>query len=230
MKPEVIVMLTHNDITVPNAREVFAESADLPLQFWGFKDAGVTSVEARRLVDDLKAAGKTAVFEVVTFEEELLLDAARLAVDCGFDYFTGSSYSEAVRDIVQDAGMKYLPFSGAVGGSPIELHGEQGEIVDDSARIVDNGADGIDLVAYRYSDGDPVALAKATIERVGAEKVVVAGSINSVERIRLMQEIGPSAYTIGGALFEGAFVEGGSFRDNLQQVIGLSASVTGKVK
>lgn len=230
MKPEIIVMLTHNDITVSNAREVFADSADLPVQYWGFKDAGVTSAEARRLVDDFRAAGKSAVFEVVSFDEKRLLDAARLAVDTGFDYFTGSSYSEAVRELVQGAGMKYLPFSGGVGGSPIELHGEEGTIVEDSARIIDRGADGIDLVAYRYCDGDPVTLAKAAVARVGAEKVIIAGSVNSPERMHLMQEIGPFAYTMGGALFESAFVAGGSFRENLQRVVELDASVTGRAK
>jgi len=230
MKPEIIVMLTHHDVTVANAREVFAQSADLPIQYWGFKDAGVTATEARQLVDDFKAAGKTSVLEVVTFDEKELLDAAHLAVDSGFDYFTGSSYSDDVRDIVHGAGLSYLPFSGNVGGSPIELKGEPDEIVEDSARIVARGADGIDLVAYRYAAGDPVALAKATVERVGAQNVVIAGSINSVERMQRMQDIGPFAYTMGGALFEGVFLDGGSFRENLERVVELDASLTGAVQ
>jgi hypothetical protein len=37
--------------------------------------------------------------------------------------------------------------------------------------------------------------------------------------MQLMNDIGPFAYTMGGALFEGKFVEGGSFRDNLEFVV-----------
>ena len=34
MKPELIIMLTHNDVTVKNAAEVFDSCKDLPATRW----------------------------------------------------------------------------------------------------------------------------------------------------------------------------------------------------
>jgi hypothetical protein len=61
--------------------------------------------------------------------------------------------------------------------------------------------------------------------QLGGENLIIAGSINSTERIRRMQEIGPLGYTMGGALFEGAFVPGGSFRDNLAELVKIDAQI-----
>lgn len=225
MKPHIIVMLTHNDVTVSNARECFRDSADLPIQYWGFKDVGLPTAEMEQLVNDFKVAGKTAVLEVVNFDEQGLLDAASLAIDCGVEYFTGGLFSEAVLERVHAAGMKYFPFCGDVSGSPIELKGSAEDIAKDASRLRELGADGIDLVAYRYSNGDPIELAKLVEHQLGGKNLIIAGSINSAERIRRMQEVQPFGYTMGGALFEGAFKPGGSFRENLQELVNIDANI-----
>ena len=36
--PELIVMLTHNDLTVTDAYEVFDRCKDSKAKFWGFKE------------------------------------------------------------------------------------------------------------------------------------------------------------------------------------------------
>ena len=227
MKPEIIVMLTHHDVTVANARDCFHEAADLPVRFWGFKDVGLTRREMEQLVSDFIAAGKTPVLEVVSFEEQELINAADLAVACGVQYFTGSLFSEEVRQRVHAAGMKYFPFCGDAGGSPIALTGTAEEVVEDATRLRGLGADGVDLVAYRFTGGDPIHLAKLVEHRVGGENLIIAGSVNSAERIRAMQEIGPLGYTMGGALFEGVFAPGGTFRDNLAALVELDATLAG---
>lgn len=227
MKPEIIVMLTHNDLTVGNARAVFRECADLPVQYWGFKDAGMNRREMEILAGDLKAAGKTPVLEVVSFDEGELLEAAELAVACGMEYFTGSYFSHAVAQRVRDAGLRYFPFCGDVGGSPIALRGTPESVVEHANHLLEQGADGVDLVAYRYTEGEPVELAHAVADRLGRENVIVAGSINSAERIERMHEIAPFAYTMGGALFEGAFAPGESFRSNLERVMDINESLNG---
>jgi hypothetical protein len=220
-------MLTHNDVTVSNARDCFRQAADLPVQYWGFKDVGLTTREMEELVGEFRDAGKTPVLEVVNFDEEDLLDAASLAVSCGIEYFTGGVFSPAVVERVHAAGMKYFPFCGRVGGSPIELTGAPEDVLDDAGRLGDLGADGVDLVAYRYTKGDPIQLAKQVVHQLGSDRVIVAGSINSTERIRLMHEIAPFGYTIGGALFESAFEPGGSFRENLERVVDIDATAGG---
>jgi len=220
-------MLTHHDVTVSNARDCFRQAADLPVQYWGFKDVGLNTREMEALVAEFREAGKTPVLEVVSFDEKDLLTAAALAATCGVQYFTGGEFSPAVLERTHAAGMKYFPFCGQVGGSPIELTGTPDDVLDDAGRIRDLGADGVDLVAYRYTNGDPIQLAKQVVHEFGGDKVIVAGSINSAERIQLMHEIGPFGYTIGGALFDGAFAPGGSFRDNLERVLSVDATVAG---
>ncbi|MCW4466788.1 hypothetical protein OK351_14940 [Glutamicibacter sp. MNS18] len=224
MNPEIIVMLTHHDVTVANARELFRESADLPIKYWGFKDNGLSFPELGNLVTDMREAGKSPVLEVVNFDEAGLLKSIELAVDCGVEYFTGGIFSDKALEQAKGAGMKYYPFCGNVGGSVIELRGSHQSVIDNARRLIELGVDGVDLVAYRYKDGDPVELAKAAIEGVGAENLIIAGSINSCERMQIMAEVGPFGYTMGGALFDGKFVEGGSFHENLERVVELKDS------
>lgn len=225
MNPEIIVMLTHNDVTVSNARQLFAESAELPVKYWGFKDNGLSFVELGNLAKDMRDAGKSAVLEVVNFDERDLLKSMELAVKTGIEYFTGGAFSQQALAQAKEVGMKYYPFCGKAGGSPIELRGSHQSVIDDAKRLIDFGVDGVDLVAYRYKDGDPIELAKAAIDGVGAENLVIAGSINSRERMEIMNAVGPFAYTMGGALFDGSFVPDGSFYENLKFVTELKDSL-----
>ena len=39
---DLITMLTWNDVTVPNAKEMFLSAADAPCKHWGFKIEGTT--------------------------------------------------------------------------------------------------------------------------------------------------------------------------------------------
>ena len=68
---ELIVMLTHNDVTVPNALEVFTSCRDLPVKYWGFKDHGLEPAAMKQLVDVMMANGKTTFLEVVSYTEEV---------------------------------------------------------------------------------------------------------------------------------------------------------------
>lgn len=219
MKPEIVIMLTHNDLTVKNAMEVFESCKDLPVKNWGFKDVGIPVDEMIELNKAMKAAGKTTYLEVVTYTEEECLQGAQLAIDCGFDYLTGTVFFPSIVEKMKGTGIEYHPFGGEVGGSPVKLTGSIDEIVADCRRIMAQGADGIDLTAYRYADGDPLELTKAVAEAVGYEKVMMAGSIGSKERIRIMEELGLSGYTMGSALFNSVFVENGTFRENLEYVL-----------
>lgn len=219
MKPELIIMLTQNDITVTNAAEVFDVCKDLPAQHWGFKDVGLSKDEMIALNRKMKDAGKTTYLEVVTYTEEGCVEGAKLAGECGFDYLTGTVYYPAVKPVLEQYSMKYLPFPGKVGGSPVALTGTIDEIVADSVRLIEAGADGVDLTAFRYTDGDPMELAYAVGNRIGMDKLTIAGSISNTARMDLMNELGCKAYTMGSALFGANFVKGGSFRENLEFVL-----------
>ena len=68
-------------------------------------------------------------------------------------------------------------------------------------------------------DGDPIELTKAIVDAIGADKVCIAGSIGNEERMNQMKDAGVAEYTMGSALFNANFVEGGTFRENLEYVL-----------
>ena len=219
MKPEIVVMLMHNDVTGADARQVFWSAAHLPVKFWGFKNVGLSNSDMSALVDDFRTAGKTPVLEIVRFDEREALEAAALAADCRVEYFTDRLFSQAVMEKVRGDGMKYFPFCGRVDGHPVDLRGSLAEVQAAAAELCELGADGVDLIAHRSVDGDPEELADVVTNGLGGDRVIIAGSANSLPRLRRMHETGPMAFTMGGALFEGAFRRGGTFAENLETVV-----------
>ena len=47
--PELIVMLTHNDRTAANAREIFEQCKNSKARCWGFKEEPLTLDEMKKL-------------------------------------------------------------------------------------------------------------------------------------------------------------------------------------
>ena len=121
MNSQIIIMLTHNDRTVPNALEVFESCKDLPVKFWGFKDVGLPKDQMRQLIGAMKAAGKTTFLEVVSYSEEECMAGAKLAVEMGFDYLMGTVYHQSVFEYLATQKISFLPFCGTVYGSPSVL-------------------------------------------------------------------------------------------------------------
>jgi hypothetical protein len=217
MKPEIIIMLTHHDVTVKNAAEVFEDCKDLNVKYWGFKNVGLPKDQMKSLADAMKKAGKTTFLEVVTYDEESCLDGAKTAIDCGFDYLMGTMYFDSVAKLLKENDIMYLPFVGKVSGSPSILEGTNEEIIEGAREMIKKGITGFDILAYRHViDGEK--LAYEFCEAVDAQ-ICIAGSINSFARIDTMFKISPWTFTMGSALFEKAFVPGGSFRENLQAVV-----------
>lgn len=216
MESKVIIMLTHNDKTVKNALETFEACKDLPIEFWGFKDVGLPKDQMIELINAMKAAGKTTFLEVVSYSEEECMAGAKVAVELGFDYLMGTVYHKSVFDYLNTQDIKFLPFCGKVYGSPSVLEGTFDEIIDDANKLLDMGVDGIDILAFRHKQG--AELAEEYCKRID-RPVVVAGSINSPERIEFINRINPWAFTIGSALFAQKFAEGEDVRKNLEVVV-----------
>ena len=216
MESKIIIMLTHNDQTVKNALEAFQSSQDLPVDFWGFKDVGLELSEMKKLIDAMKQAGKTTFLEVVSYSEEECMAGAKTAVSLGFDYLMGTVYHKSVFDYLKTQPIKFLPFCGQVYGSPSVLEGSIDDVIQDAVGLLDKGVDGIDLLAFRHKEG--VRLAEEYCRRV-EKPVVVAGSINSPERIAFINRINPWGFTMGSALFTENFAPGESFRKNLEVVL-----------
>jgi len=224
MKAKLIVMLTNNDVTVENAKEVFESCSDInEVQLWGFKNVGLPKNKMCDLVETMKKAGKTTFLEVVTYKEEECLEAAMLAVECGFDYLCGTLFYDSVWQYLKDKPIKYQPFIGEVYGSPSVLEGSIYGIVAEAKKLEEKGVSGFDLLAYRYT-GNAEILAENCVENMDSD-VVMAGSIDTKERIEKVNEINPWGYTMGSALFKKMFVADGSFRDNLQEVVNVMKNI-----
>jgi len=222
MLDKLIVMLTHNDVTVPNAQEIFDENKDLPVTNWGFKDVGLEPEKMKKLCSSMKVAGKTTFLEVVTYSEEECMRGAKLAVECGFDCLLGTIFYDSVAKYIKTTNLKYYPFVGKVSQSPSILEGSVDFMLDQTREYMAKGAVGVDLLGYRYVEGDANVLSAAYIkaaEKAISAPTILAGSIGSEERMKLVKQMDPAYFTMGSALFTKNFVKDGSFRDNLEAVV-----------
>lgn len=218
MLEKLIVMLTHNDVTVKDAEEIFEENKDLPVTNWGFKDVGLEPEKKKELCRMMKDAGKTTYLEVVTYSEEECMRGARLAAECGFDCLLGTIFYDSVMEYVKTTDLKYFPFVGKVSQSPSILEGSCDFMLEQAEKYAKAGAEGVDLLGYRYMEGDPNILSAAFV-KAGSLPTVLAGSIGSKERMLLVKQMNPAYFTMGSALFTKNFVKDGSFRENLEEVV-----------
>lgn len=218
MTPKLILMFTHNDVTVPDAIDYFEKVKDLPVDFFGFKEIGLEPKKMKELNDRIHDAGFKSFLEVVEYDEDKISGPAKMAVDMGFDYLMGTVYYPSIWDII-DRKIKYFPFCGKIYDRPSVLDGTIDEIVADAKRIESEGADGFDLLAYRYKYPDKVNDLVLAIKNAVNVPIVSAGSINSFDRLSETIDQGVWAFTIGGAFFEKKFVPDGSYRDNVKAVL-----------
>ncbi|HEX9388428.1 MAG TPA: hypothetical protein VF918_19035 [Anaerolineales bacterium] len=216
LKPELIVMLTHHDKTVPNALELFQRTKEYPITHWGFKDVGLSPDEMQSVVTAMKEAGKTTFLEVVSLSEEEGLRGAHLAVELGFDILMGTVFYPSIAEYLKDKPVRYYPFPGHVHSHPSILDGEIDEIVAHASELEGYGVHGLDLLTYRYN-GEAARLLKQVVESTNVP-IVSAGSIASFERINEVWEAGAWGFTIGSAFFDKQFVPDGSFEENVLAV------------
>ena len=203
--PELIVMLTHNDYTVPNAPAVFELCKELPVKYWGAKEQGLPFGELKRLYAAIRESGKIGILEVVAYTEQECLESARVAQACGCQILLGTMYFDSVRDFCQQAGLRYMPFVGQVSRRPSVLEGSLEKMVAQAQAYVQKGVDGFDLLGFRHEDG--YALSREFVAQASAP-VCLAGSVNSFDRLEEVKRIAPAYFTIGGAFFENRFGQG----------------------
>ena len=91
-RPELIVMLTYNDHTVENAREIFEECKDSKAKYWGFKEKPLPVEKMKSLFDRMRECGKKTVLEVVEYDEDECIKGAEIAVQCGCDIMMGTTF------------------------------------------------------------------------------------------------------------------------------------------
>ena len=212
--PELIVMLTHNDLTVDNAYDIFEQCKNSRAKFWGFKEEPLPLEQMIQLFGYMKNCGKTTFLEVVAYNEEACLEGARKAAACQCDYLMGTSFFDSVNEFCKLNNLKYMPFVGKITGRPSVLEGSVEDMIEEANGYIAKGVYGIDLLGYRYT-GNPFILNREFVANVKAP-VCIAGSINSYERLQEIKEIAPWSFTIGGAFFENKFA--GTFEEQVNEV------------
>jgi len=214
---EFIFMLTRDDRTLADAREVYASIATSGVRHVGCKDVGLPRDELAALMDDIRANGHTTHLEVVSESDEATLESARVAAEIGPDFLIGGTLIEPVQELLEGTGIRFFPYVGRIVGHPCLLRGSIGEIAEDARRAEQLGVDGINLLAYRY-DGDVDALVEAVVDATSLP-VIAAGSVDSPARIQALAERGVWAFTIGTAALDGKLVEGAPLDEQLRAAL-----------
>lgn len=121
--PILTVMLTYNDLTVKNAKELFRSCLSSSAKMWGMKERGIPFEDMRELFSLMRECGKVTVLEVPAYSEKECRDGASVAAKCGCDYLMGTVYYDSVNEICHEYGIKYMPYVGNVSGRPSVLTG-----------------------------------------------------------------------------------------------------------
>jgi hypothetical protein len=217
---DFIFMLTRSDRTVEDCLTVFDEIAPLGLKHVGFKDVGVPPATLRQLTEAIRASGALSYMEVVSTSPEAALNSARVARDLGIDRLLGGTQVIETMQILKGSKTAYYPFPGKPVGHPTKLGGSATDVEEHSASFVAMGCAGVDLLAYRATEADPIELIKAARRGLGKGHLIVAGSVSSRERIKAVAEAGADAFTIGTAVFDQSYSPTkGSIRSQLSAVL-----------
>ncbi len=215
-------MLTRGDQTVTDGLEVLDDLAATGLTHIGFKDVGVPPAMLGRLHRRIKELGATSYLEVVSTTPEAGLQSARLARELGVDRLLGGTLVEQVLDILAGSAVQYLPFPGRPFGHPTRLGGSAADVEADCRRFRALGCAGVDLLAYRATEADPLELVHAA-RRATDGVLLVAGGIATPAQIRALAAAGVDAFTVGSAAFDGSFApQVGSLRSQLRAVVDAS--------
>jgi hypothetical protein len=216
---DFIFMLTRNDATVGHCLAVMDEIAGLGLGHIGFKDIGADLATLRTLNRRIKSLGAVSYLEVVATTDDAALNSARMAVEIGVDRLLGGKLVDETLEILQGTGIGYYPFPGKPIGHPTRLGGTPEDVRADCDMFVRAGCAGADLLAYRATEADPLALTRAARAGLGEKHLICAGGVDSPARIAALREAGCDAFTVGSAAFDLSFSKSPDFIGQLTDII-----------
>ena len=184
---DFIFMLTRNDRTIEDAAYLVDAACDLGVRHIGFKDVGVPFATMQELAGTIRRRGGVCYLEVVSTTPEAMLRSLEAGRALGVDRMLGGTDLDAAQRILGDLS-RYFPFPGRPVGHPTRLGGSRGAgrraLPRARARM---GCGGVDLLAYRATEADPLdlvraareALAGATADRRRQRELDASGSTRS---------------------------------------------------
>ena len=211
-------MLTRNDRTIEDAESVVDAACELGVRHIGFKDIGVPAGTMRALVQKIRNGGGVSYLEVVSTTSDAIVRSLESGRALGVDrVLGGTDLATAARVLGDLAG--YFPFPGQPVGHPTRLCGSPEMVAEHTRRARVHGCGGVDLLAYRATEADPLDLVRAARDALGGGLLIVAGSVNSPRQIHALAAAGADAFTIGSAIFDGSFSPTkGAFREQILDV------------
>ncbi len=212
-------MLTRFDQTVADGLDVLDDIKPVGLTHIGFKDVGVPPETLRALNQRIKEMGATSYLEVVSTSVETMLQSAKVAREIGVDRLLGGTQVDAVLELLAGSAVEYLPFPGKPFEHPTKLAGSAEQVEADCRRFRAAGCAGVDLLAYRATEANPLELVKAA--RRGTDGILlVAGGVATPAQIKALAAAGADSFTVGSAAFDGSFAPRvGSLRSQLSAVL-----------
>lgn len=215
---DFVFMLTRNDETVPDCLDVLGAVASVGLTHIGFKDVGVSDTVLTELAGRIHAMGAVSHLEVVSTSREDCLRAARVARDLGVQRLLGGTLVDETLRLLDGKKTAYLPFPGRPFDHPTRLGGSPGDVESDCRAFAARGCAGVDLLAYRATEADPLDLVRAA-RRGTPGYLLVAGSVSTTTQIRALRDAGVDGITVGSAAFEGTFVPGAPLTEQLRAIV-----------
>jgi len=216
---DFIFMLTRNDSTVEDADVLVDQVCDLGVTHIGFKDVGVPEAAMRELVSGIRRRGGVCYLEVVSTTPQAVVRSLQTAAALGVDRVLGGTDLAAARRILGDLS-RYFPFPGRPVGHPTRLEGSALLVAEHCETARAMGCGGVDLLAYRATQADPLELVRAARHALEGSKLIVAGSVHSRQQIHALAESGVDAFTIGSAVFDGSFSPAkGSLRGQILDIL-----------
>ena len=212
-------MLTRQDRTVPDCLAVLEEIAPLGLRHIGFKDIGADEATLRRLNARIKELGALSYLEVVATTPESALHSARIGKSIGVDRLLGGTLVAETLAILAGSAVEYYPFPGTPIGHPTRLGGDAAQVDAHCAAFIAQGCAGVDLLAYRAIEAEPLALVRAARKALKNKPLICAGGVDSPARIAALQMAGADGFTVGSAAFDGIFAPGENLSGQLKAIL-----------
>ena len=185
-------MLTRNDATVENALDLVEIARALGLRHIGFKDVGAEASMLRRLTTAIREAGASPWMEVVATMREAELRSIALARDLGVDLLMGGVHVEEGLRILEGSATRICP-------SPASRAAIRRGSAAPRRRSRRNAGPSRQKAA-RASTFSPIARPKPSrsissppVVGLNGRVVVVAGSVNSAERVSAIRAAGADA-------------------------------------
>ncbi|MGW4378913.1 hypothetical protein [Kitasatospora sp. NPDC004531] len=192
-------MLTEQDITIPDAVDVYQKLAVDELRLIAFKDVGTDPIMAKDLTEAAHADGRSVLLELADTSDAGQERGYQLALDLGVDRVVGTWRPSAAQEFAQSGKPEYWPFVGSMSGSPLELASTPDELAAQAEQLnATAGVAGLVLMPYRQKSYDPALLMQRTAA-AGPAPLLIAGGVRGAEQITSIAAAGAWGFTMGGA-------------------------------